>query len=98
MAKGMVASLTMVQREVISATSTPPPQPMMKPPKASQKVAPVDSKRIERSAGLSQRSTCAMNSAKIAEGLGRRNCWILKARTMSSQRAMTATAIAMVGR
>ena len=72
MANGMVASLTMVQRDVMSATKMPLPQPMMKPPNASHKVAPLESKRMDRSPGVSHRLTWCMYSAKIAEGFGKR--------------------------
>ena len=74
MAKGIVASLTMVQRDVISATRMPLPQPMMNPPNASQNVAPAASNNIELSPGVIQRFACNKNSAKIAEGFGCRNC------------------------
>ena len=40
MAKGIMASLIIVQRAVMSAISTPAPQPIKKPPTASHKVAP----------------------------------------------------------
>ena len=46
-AKGMVASLMMVQREVMSAVNIPAPQPITKPPTADHSVARAALKRMD---------------------------------------------------
>ena len=91
-AKGRTASRAVAQRATMKATTTPATVPMSRPPTASNSVAWAAAKSGQRPAP--QFSTRA---APIAEGGGRMNVRMARARVKSSQPTSTVMATTTAG-
>ena len=97
MAKGMVASLMIVQREVTRAVRIPAPQPTTNPPTADHRVALAALKRMDSPLAPMKICNSSENSARMLLGGGRMNSRMPSRCTPSSHAPRNMTATSRVG-